>query len=1081
MWEIISFGDAMTMNRVFNGIAAIFQDSGYIAAGSALALFVVVATSLSSLADGKAELPYNRLFAGVMIYFVTFGQLTSVSIENRFDGTVTQVDNIPIAVAVPASLISQIGLYLAETTEAAFGMTNPMSQVTQNGYLSPLSVLASVYGETHNNACASGSTASRGMGIDLCATLPYYVQECAQVRIMRDGVASEMREVDLLAALEFNSLAHSTKVITDSGQQITMSCAGAYSLIKSASLGAVGTNMISTFNQTTNARTGETAETRVEDSLYSIQADSAKARNLLVTQMFMRSVENGTISFLNSQGRSDIAENLSSSIEQRNYGWQLQGEMWVEIVDKFIAMLEGIIYAMTPFIGLMVLTGSIGGKTVILFFQILTVFQIIPSMLVISQSIIMSDLADYQLQLASKYDVGSLLYVHSLMLEVKEQMGLGGMISATVIPAIAMALVTGSGMAVMGAMKGAAAQAKDTDATPDVAGQGGSIQDYSSLNTGKVDERGQNWGQRDTERLGTVSQSSSMDNTVKSAEKKAIEATEAYTQAASSVTTDQNGNDYTAQDIQQMGNTMMASSGSTQSWAMNQVRSTEASNSLTDTEVANVAANYSLGLKALGTGANWQENWQKGLNEQESKAMKELLQGTNSEQRLAEWKEQSQIAESKGEVLSTQNSHFEQATEKAEKALQEKETASESWESVKQLQSSLGVGNDDVKSFVNRVANDEQAVQNVKDFIRGQDDNFKSQAIANIKHYDGQAGSATNLNGDEALIAGVMLTMQEEGRLGELSDLVYSTSGAEDHQPDSKVEDGVDVSFEGKYDSTKLPVPDGNNVPTTLSNLDEEKEALIRQNELDQSAVQVAEHESGFNDIYEQFGNELNAVDIKTFENLQEVGKFLETDNLIEKVGNVVDYAKDAISGEYEDGREAYYNTAVGKAEIAALEQVQEAYGNLNDHLQEKGYLQEGETIGEAFDELVADVGDDAIELLNNMGFDIGGGADQDVNEKFEEKISNLEQKHEAFSSIATDSYISEENQQEWQSRADNVMNEIEALREQQDNYNNGEQFTLNPDSDNTNTTEAYDLPDDTEMESNNDTNEQDQSLPIPK
>ena len=1079
MWEIISFGDTMTMNRVFNGIAAIFQDGGYIAAGSALALFVVVATSLSSLADGKAELPYNRLFAGVMIYFVTFGQLTSVSIENRFDSTVTQIDHIPIAVAVPASLISQIGLYLAESTEAAFGMTDPINQVTQNGYLSPLSVLANVYGEAHNNSCASGSTAARGMGVDLCATLPYYVQECAQVRIMRDGVASELREVDLLTALEFNSLAHSTRVVTDTGSRITMTCAGAYSLIKTASLGAVGTNMISTFNQTTGSRTGETAETRTMDAMDAIRADSAKGRELLITQMFMRGVENGTISFLNSQGRSDIAENLSSSIEQRNYGWQLQGEMWVEIVDKFIAMLEGIIYAMTPFIGLMILTGSIGGKTVILFFQILAVFQIIPSMLVVSQSIIMSDLIDYQTQLAAKYDVGSLLYVQTLMLEVKEQMGLGGMISATVIPAIAMALVTGSGMAVMGSLKGAAAQAKDTDATPDAMGQGGSVRDYSSLNTGKVDERGQSWGQRDTERLGTVSQSSSMDNTVKSAEKKALEASEAYTNAVGNVTTDQNGNAYTAQNIQQMGSSMMAGSGSTNSWAMNQVRSTEAGQSLTDTEIANVAANYGVGLKAMGTGANWEENWQKGLNEQESKAMKELLQGTTAEQRSAEWKEQSQIAESKGETLATQNSHFDQSTEKAEKALQEKETASESWENTKQLQSSLGVGNDDVKSFVNRVANDEQAVQNVKDFIRGQDDDFKAQAMANIEHYDGQAGSATNLNEDEALIAGVMLTMQEEGRLGELSDLVYSTSGAEDHQPNSQINDDVDVQFEGKYDDTTITGPDGNNVPTGLSNIEQAKGNLIRQNELDQAAVQVAEHDSGFNERYEQFGNELDAVEIKTFENLQEVGKFLETDNIIEKVGGAVDYAKDAVSGAYEDGREAYYNTAVGQAEIAALEQAQEAYENLNNHLQENGYLQEGETIGDAFDDFVADVGEGAVDLLNNMGFDVGGGVDQDTNDKFEEKISNLEQKHEAYSSIATDSYISEDNRKEWQDRADDAMNEIEALREQQDNYNNGEQYTLNPDNANPNTTEDYDLPEDTELI--NDINEQDQGLPIPR
>ena len=58
-------------------------------------------------------------------------------------------------------------------------------------------------------------------------------------------------------------------------------------------------------------------------------------------------------------------------------------------------------------------------------------------------------------------------------------------------------------------------------------------------------------------------------------------------------------------------------------------------------------------------------------------------------------------------------------------------------------------------------------------------------------------------------------------------------------------------------------------------------------------------------------------------------------------------------------------------------------------------------------------------------------------------------------------------------------MNEIEALREQQDNYNNGEQYTLNPDNANPNTTEDYDLPEDTELI--NDINEQDQGLPIPR
>ncbi|WP_305831142.1 hypothetical protein [Photobacterium leiognathi] len=48
----------------------------------------------------------------------------------------------------------------------------------------------------------------------------------------------------------------------------------------------------------------------------------------------------GTVAYLQDAGASDMAENLVSSEIQRNAQWAVQGDMFVRIVDKLIALLE---------------------------------------------------------------------------------------------------------------------------------------------------------------------------------------------------------------------------------------------------------------------------------------------------------------------------------------------------------------------------------------------------------------------------------------------------------------------------------------------------------------------------------------------------------------------------------------------------------------------------------------------------------------------------------------------------------------------------------------------------------------------
>ncbi|MEZ8329143.1 conjugal transfer protein TraG N-terminal domain-containing protein [Vibrio splendidus] len=887
MWEIISFGNTITLNKVFNAIAAIFQDGGYIAAGSAIALFVVVATSLSSLVDGKSELPFARLFAGILVYSVTFGQLTNVSIENRYDGTVTQVDNIPIAIAVPASLISQVGLYLAETTQTAFGMTDPINQVTQNGYLSPLSVLAKIYGETHNKQCPSGAQASRGMGIDLCKSLPEYVEACAQVRIQQEGIGMEMREVDLLKALESNSVAFTANMVTDSGSIVTMPCADAYNLIKNASIGTVGNNMLSTFNETSGARIGETAETRTEDAMSAIQADSGKARNFLLTQFFMRGIENGTISYLNSNGMSDVAENLNSSIEQRNYNWQLQGEMWVQIVDKFIAMLEGIIYSMTPFIGLMLLTGSIGSKTVLLFFQILAVFQIIPSMLVISQSIIMDEVIRYQAQLASKYDVGSLLYVHSLMLEVKEQMGLGGMISATVIPAIAMALVTGSGMAVMGAMKGAAAQAKDTDAMPDVASQGGAINDLSERNMGVRDQFGNVMTKSAKTEVPQIAQSAALTQTVTQAEQQAKTAEKGYNTTTSNAIQTLQSQGFSTNDLIQLNDQATAGHSSFKDWQTQTSKSLDEQFKLGTESAERVSALASFGLTFGKVGANLVNEVSDTLNKQEQEALKHVMTNSGGEGLRASFDEAKSAATSNGEVITTGNQVVDTQMQQYSKAEAEKEQAQQTYNEAKQAQAGISVEDGDIAGFMHKHGNDKEVQERLHDRWKEMSNEEQAYFADKFDEYNGGV-NANNMDDNTARLMALAATDNYFDNEVKFAETVTGININDDLEELSEAKNNVNTSVEhGKLEREDITKPDRDSVPTAHSlDFESEKDRVIEQNELNRLNVEAAKLKNN------ETGGQINEGEVKLKDDANKVGG---TEGTQEKVSDYVEKSLDII------------------------------------------------------------------------------------------------------------------------------------------------------------------------------------------
>ncbi|MEZ8968070.1 conjugal transfer protein TraG [Vibrio breoganii] len=921
IWDIVSFGDVKTLNMVFNAIASIFADGGYIAAVIAVALFVVVGSSLHSLMSAKPELPYGRLLAGIVIYAMGFSTLTSVSIENRYDGTVTQIDNIPVAIAVPASLISSIGLYLVETSETAFGGPNDLTNVSSSGYLAPLKVIAS-YREASMLNCPAGEATSTSANINLCQSLRSYYSECAMVKATRDNEYLKMREGNRIDSIQFDSRAHTTLIVDGTGQQTTVTCSDAYDRIKTAFDGETFENIITANNVAAGVRPGEDGLTRTADALEAIQIDSSRSRDFLASLYLNKSADSGELAFYHRMGSADLAENLNSSIQQRDYAWALQGEMWVQIVDKFLAIMECLIYALAPFIGLMVLTGQTGGKVMLLYLQLLAVIQLIPVMLVVTQSIIVNDLTNYAGMIASQYDIGSREFVYAMTDKAKELMGLGGMISATIVPAMAMALVTGSSMAMFGAMKNAAATPKDADAMPDMASQGGALTDMGWRNSGRYDQFGNTSSEAARTEIGSITSGHNVKSAVSSADRQASEANESYSQAVGAMTTNSQGQSYSSDQVQAMGQSVVSSNAETQSWATGMQTQLMEQYGLDKQSASNVVGSLAMaartGAGGFGGGYEQASRFTEGLTKTEREAFSEVISGQSSNSVQASYQHGQNYMDQNSEKVSTGNSYMDQQIAKAENAYQEKVSASQTYEAAKSMEQTFSLSNTDMMTALHQKAHedgiDSRMNASIND-LRNDDPNAYQYFREKEAEYSGERG----MDAQTARLAALTATANYQGDLSGIAESVWTNP---ENTPENNVAQNV---INGQFENPQ------NNVQGGLSDWGEA------------------------NHLQKDYEHNQHLVDNKQHTD-NEVMAFQDKANSI--------LGEDAFKGS--EARAVYNALNDTDSGGTALK----LHDDLMQYLENEGYYEPSRTTPEAaFYDFVDDVKGEAKTILNEIGF----------------------------------------------------------------------------------------------------------------
>ena len=115
-----ALGNAREVRDLFEGIVRITGDGDYAVAAALLVTvgFILVLAAGAVRADGKNVIPY---FASAVLFWcaAVVPTATVVIHDNRSESVYT-VDNVPLSVALTASLATTFGTWLAESYETAF-------------------------------------------------------------------------------------------------------------------------------------------------------------------------------------------------------------------------------------------------------------------------------------------------------------------------------------------------------------------------------------------------------------------------------------------------------------------------------------------------------------------------------------------------------------------------------------------------------------------------------------------------------------------------------------------------------------------------------------------------------------------------------------------------------------------------------------------------------------------------------------------------------------------------------------------------------------------------------------------------
>ncbi|NNH76494.1 hypothetical protein HLH17_02100 [Acinetobacter sp. ANC 5380] len=158
MFDIFTLGDTQVFADVMNGVAMMFSNSPILKGNGAFQLgygaflgALILLTIIIYKAIWQGQFNWRTLILPIILYSLLTVPKTTVVIHDIYGVEAPKIiDNVPLGLAMPASVMSGITYYITEQFEKSFAVlpndvtSTPLPKMTERGFLTPLQVMNSI-------------------------------------------------------------------------------------------------------------------------------------------------------------------------------------------------------------------------------------------------------------------------------------------------------------------------------------------------------------------------------------------------------------------------------------------------------------------------------------------------------------------------------------------------------------------------------------------------------------------------------------------------------------------------------------------------------------------------------------------------------------------------------------------------------------------------------------------------------------------------------------------------------------------------------------------------------------------------
>lgn len=350
-WEVVSLGDVEYLRYIYMGVAMLRSSGDLLTLGAIGLLICLLMVGAQGAMSGGKQLPLQNILIAYIVWYVMFmTPPVNVALVDKFTGQTAIVSGVPLGIALPQSLISQLGTGMTNIVETAFSY--PGLSDEEFG-----SALNAIVGLRNLAGIQSDPEVLRFQ--ENAAT---YLSFCAPFLIKNDSLALQaaLNSEDALQAAESQNENTPVPYRNISGEIESISCKNAFITLKTA---LESDSFIQAANQI-QSKSGEGNYHEKLSGAYNTllhgNLDAGRQmRNIVMMASYNQAIATNQATVTDPS----VAAMMEAGIWQRNIQWGADGDWFLRYMRPVVTFVEGFIVALAPAIALLVAAG-VGGMLV---------------------------------------------------------------------------------------------------------------------------------------------------------------------------------------------------------------------------------------------------------------------------------------------------------------------------------------------------------------------------------------------------------------------------------------------------------------------------------------------------------------------------------------------------------------------------------------------------------------------------------------------------------------------------------------------------------------------------------------------